>query len=460
MEIRRIEGVLLETIREQSQNLQAQRTNQILQIKLVSQVPEVLLESLKGKETFRAIVTEVSQGKVSLFLDNGYEIVAQNNMSVALQRGDKLELTIQNDNPLTFRVLKLQASPKQELLLESLLKGESPLYFSPVNLKESVFSSGILYERKLLEFFTGKLKLEDILSDTKAQIIKSISQWVNVEGLDNHQLISHLKGIVGDLQRTYREVTLLTQALDTLTLKNLSHDEYVSVIKHLKDGPILKYLEIGNEDKVFEELLKAIEKDENFPIREKFVQALFDLSTLSKDSGDSKLRALVKDLLNNLEGIEELRLYAKDLLETPLMKNLPNLQDLLSKLEFIVAGQYTLLKSGKLFLPIHYEDSRGGIVFDVSDGYRVLVNLNYPNYYVSALISAPRVEKVKSVKVKFSTDSSWMAELLRGGEFMLREMLAQEGLNLSGFYVNVASKEENLKEFIEFVGEEGFHLAV
>ncbi len=450
----------MDALREQAQGIQTQKTGEALRIKLISQVPQVLLEMMKDKENFRATVMDVSQGKVRLFLDNGYEIVAENNMNIALQKEDQLELSIQDYNPLTFRVNKLQSNLKHQILLESLLEGKNPILYPSQDLRESIFLSGILYEKKLFDFLTGKLKLEDLLSDTKAQILKNIAQWTSIEGMDNTQILSHLKQILSNLQKMNKDIGILLESLDTLTLKKLSHEEYVKIVKYLKDEPILKYLELGQEDKVFQELLRVIDKNENLPFRERFIKALFDLKLLSNNVTDHELKRLIDNLIQNQEGIHNIRLYAKEILDKPLMINLSTFQDLVLKFEYIVVAQYALLKNGQLFLPLNYENAKGGIIFDIKEEYKVLIHLNYLDYYISAFITTPKTEKISSIRVKIWTDSEPIADLLRTNEKLFRELIAQEGISISGFYVNVVGKKEHIEELVEFIGKEGFHIAV
>ena len=106
MEIRRIEGVLFQHAAEQFQTIRAQKAGEALRIRVLSVVPDVLLDlSLGG--TIRAKVSHWEGSIIGLTLPNGVEIRAENKSSIPLVVGDTVDLMVESTNPFIFRVVGL-----------------------------------------------------------------------------------------------------------------------------------------------------------------------------------------------------------------------------------------------------------------------------------------------------------------------------------------------------------------
>ncbi len=466
MEIRRIEGVFLQVLGEQAQGISAQRKTEELRIRLVSVVPEVLLESLKGKETLRATVMDTSGGRGRLLLDNGYEILAENRMSVSLQRGDRLELRLEENNPAVLRLERLEGVLKGEGILKSLLEGQSPLTYSPLNLKESLFSSGIFYERRLYDFITGKLSLQELLSDTKAQLLQEVGRWVKLEGLTNTELLSYLRNLLREASYTGEVAQKVMSLLEVLTLKNLTHGEYAQLVRYLgslsDEGAreLLLALERKDQNTMVQRLLDMLKVDENLPYRDKFMGAVQELVRMEAQTSDQSLKSLLREFVQTHRGAQELMSYARELLNSPLVRAVEDLHSLTTKLEYIIFAQHNLISKGRVFLPVEDGGGRGGLLLEAKEDYRIIAHLNYPGYYVSVIITAPKRERVEFLRVAMFTDDETLANLLMSSKGQLEALLSEEGLRLSAFSVDLRTKEENLSHLLEELGEEGFHLVV
>ncbi|MCS7277388.1 MAG: hypothetical protein NZ531_00900, partial [Aquificaceae bacterium] len=131
MEIRRIEGILLQHIVEQSQSARLEKTGKEYRVKVLSSVPSVLLElSLGGGATVRARVSQREGNLYTLTLSNGLELKAENQSSIELFVGDILDLNLQETTPLTFKITGLYRRTQIEELIRLLLEEEHGYYVS------------------------------------------------------------------------------------------------------------------------------------------------------------------------------------------------------------------------------------------------------------------------------------------------------------------------------------------
>ena len=113
MEGRRVEGVFLQHALERSQALEAYKQAQRVQIRILTIVPEIFLETLgrKGNQ-FRATVMNATGNKVLLSLPNGYQIEAENRLSIGINRGDILTLMVEEENPVTLQIVSVERGVK------------------------------------------------------------------------------------------------------------------------------------------------------------------------------------------------------------------------------------------------------------------------------------------------------------------------------------------------------------
>ncbi|MFN7064808.1 MAG: hypothetical protein ACK4OF_01465 [Aquificaceae bacterium] len=175
MEIRRIEGTLLQHAIEQSQPLMAEKSASNLRIRILSTVPEVLLDLFSGGGTLRARVSYSEGSIVSLNFSEDLEIKAENKSSIPFMIGDMVDLTLESTNPFVLKIIGLYRRSQFSNLLKSILEGKSEFFIQmdTKDFKNSVENSGLFYERKLLDLMLGRLKAEDLLEDLKAQLMES-----------------------------------------------------------------------------------------------------------------------------------------------------------------------------------------------------------------------------------------------------------------------------------------------
>ncbi len=178
MEGRRVEGIFLQHALERSQALEAYKQAQRVQIRILTIVPEIFLETLgrKGNQ-FRATVMNATGNKVLLSLPNGYQIEAENRLSIGINRGDILTLMVEEENPVTLQIISVERGIKDiKTLIKNLIEDVAFTVnlLNPDKAKESIKNSGLFYENKLIKFLTGKEKLENILQDRKYKLLEAI----------------------------------------------------------------------------------------------------------------------------------------------------------------------------------------------------------------------------------------------------------------------------------------------
>ncbi|MFN3947138.1 MAG: hypothetical protein ACK4LA_03525 [Aquificaceae bacterium] len=357
MEIRRIEGVLLQHAIEQSQPLAVEKSASHLRIKVLSAVPEVLLELFsENKGTVKARVNYSEGSMVSLSFSEGLEIKAENRSSVPFMPGDIVELTLESENPFTLKITSLFRGTSLDHLLKAIFEGkEEPIIqLNLENIKDTIENSGIFYERKLFDFLLEKVKPEDLLKDLKAQLLDSLAKDIR------------------SLAKTFN--------IDQDLTKN---------IKTLKD----------------------------------FIESLKD-----KNIRDKEHLALVDRLQSNLY-----------------------------RLELLSQVQWFMLRRGNLFfLPFKYQEGSGGIMFKVEDSYTVIFKLNYQSGFIAGFLKRPKAKSL--LEVKISTNMISLAEELRKGKEILKNMLLEEGIELKSYAVEVLEEEAVLQEIKSNLSEEGFLL--
>ncbi len=178
MEGRKVEGIFLQHALERSQALEAYKQAQRVQIRILTIVPEIFLETLgrKGNQ-FRATVMNATGNKVLLSLPNGYQIEAENRLSIGINRGDILTLMVEEENPVTLQIISVERGIKDiKTLIKNLIEDVAFTVnlLNPDKAKESIKNSGLFYENKLIKFLTGKEKLENILQDRKYKLLEAI----------------------------------------------------------------------------------------------------------------------------------------------------------------------------------------------------------------------------------------------------------------------------------------------
>ncbi|MCX8075495.1 MAG: hypothetical protein N3C57_00535 [Aquificaceae bacterium] len=308
MEIKRLEGLLLQHAAEQAQSLRAERANEMLKVKVLSTVPNVLLDLSMGSEgAVKARVSYAEGSRIGLMLSNGFEINAENRSSLNLMVGDVVELSLENTNPVTFKILGLYRKNQIEEVLNLVLESGDDFLFSinPDRLKETVENSGLFYERKLIDLLLGKLKPEDVLKDAKAQLLQTFQKYVGT--LSNLLGVDHRKGVEGLRELIKRESYTkqeLEGVINGLFLEGIDSQEYEHLVRKLEgmgQMGLLRALEQKDLPSVLKELSRFQREGilSEFPALEKAFKAVQSLQ-------EPVLRELLKAVEEGSEkGIEE-----------------------------------------------------------------------------------------------------------------------------------------------------------
>jgi hypothetical protein len=468
MEIRRIEGVLLYHALEQSQGLKAQRAGEELRIRVLSTVPEVLLELTGGGgSTIRAKVSNAEGTRVLLSLPQGFEIEAENRSSLNLMAGDTVELTVEETNPLTFRISGLYRRPSVEELIKTIFEDSSKFFINmnPLRLKEAVENSGLFYERKLVDLLLDKVKPEELLGDAKAHLLQTLflhaKELSKLLGVEYEKSLQGIKGLIEQLKTTMAGKKELLNAVKTLRLESTSHEEYLQLIKTLES--------LGER-----EVLRALEKGEWHT----FIKFLYELRDKGVKLGDKLEKALsylegsqepaVRDFVKALTEYKDPKTAYSRLMEEVERANrlmdfyqtkLPAMEQLFHRLELIVGLQQFFLRQGKAFyIPFYYEGAKGGLAFLSGETYTVFFRLSYEEGYVAGFLKMP--EKEKLLDIRILTNMEGLAKAIREKKDMLEDMLKEEGIRLKSISVSVESFDTLKEEVGRAFYKEGFLLVV
>ncbi len=245
MEARRLEGVFLEYAIDRHRAAEAYQSSQNIAIRIRTQVPEVLL-SLMGNtgSQLRAVVKESSGDKILLRLDNGYEILADNKLRVPVNSGDRITLRVESREPLTLRVENLMGGVKETEVVRNLLRAENTLLNLASSVKESLQNSGVIYEKKVLDFLLGRIDARELSKDQKFQLLKAL------EGLNLERFIKTLRENIPAGDTALRN---LLQAMEVA----LRDKDYVKFMNTVREAG--KYIE--HRIKTLQESLASIPKE-------------------------------------------------------------------------------------------------------------------------------------------------------------------------------------------------------
>ncbi len=467
MEIRRIEGILLQQAIEQSKPSQAQKTGEEFSIKVLSSVPDVFLElSSGGSSTIKAEVSSSEGNLLTLLLKDGFELKAENRSSIRFLRGDIIELKIEEGLPITFRITGLYRKGYEGNILNLVLEGEEKFYISinPEKFMEDLDNSGIFYERKLVELLLGKLKPEELIKDKKAQLIQSLLMYAeelsSLLGMEYERSIEGIRKLLEILRLKTEEFSIVSSSFRTLLFEDLDHREYIKLVRFFEST--------GGKD-----ILKAIEKRDIpallkslWNLTEKGVLVQYrDLFERLKDSNEPVVREFFRLVLGTSEkdirsvymSFQEYIEKSRSLLEFYNSKA-ENMQSLLSSLEFIEHLQWLLAKQGGAFyIPIYYQGGKGGLMFKSGQEYSAVFRLDYGDSFIAGLLKMPRSKEL--LDVLLFTDTESMAEKIRAGKELLQRMLLEEKIKLRSFSISVSTKEGAADTIRSNYGE-GFFLVV
>lgn len=469
MEIRRIEGILLQHIVEQSQSARLEKTGKEYRVKVLSSVPSVLLElSLGGGATVRARVSQREGNLYTLTLSNGLELKAENQSSIELFVGDILDLNLQETTPLTFKITGLYRRTQIEELIRLLLEEEHGYYVSlnPEDLKQVVKNSGIFYERKLLDLFLGKLKPADLLDDEKAQILQSLLKDAEVlasmMGMNYEKNLEGIKSLIEALKQRAYLYQKIKEAFKGLFLETLSHNHYADFIKSLEKNnarDIITALEKKNLPTLLKMLIEA-KKTGRELFHEVMMESLASLQEIEEKPVKDLLKAVQdgseRSIRKAYESLKEYMKMGEQFLELYRAKGF-QMEQLFNRLEYLSWLQWLAVKhGGSFYLPIHYDRARGGLIFKLGVDYTVVFKLDYEEYFVGGVVSMPKAWKV--VDIRIFTNQVYIEERISNHKEMLKSMLEEEGINLRSFSVETVQKEELLPTLRNTLLKESFLL--
>jgi hypothetical protein len=469
MEIRRVEGVFLQHALETAQGLKAENISRQMNLKLLTTVPQALLEAFPEGTLLEGRVVQTQGGTLRVMLNN-QELVAENLSDLEIKEGDQLGLMLESKNPITLKIVSLQRRLNIEQVLQFVLdfQEEPPTNLDLQKLQALVKNSGLFYERKLLDFFAGKVDLKSILEDTKAQLLSNIfnlAGQINGGEVKDIKTIDQLFGMVLKRTENLKEIGNL---LRTLYFENLNHWEFTQFVRFVESigkREILKALEKGDEDALLILLSKGLKSIEDTPAGKSFSLAFERLKQFSLLVKDEELGNLLRSFFEAVEkedasGLREVHKRLENFIEEG-RRLLPFREKIekdglvwLQQLNAISQMQRLMVNEGTVVLPFKWEGHRGGMLIRTQKNeYRVFINLNYPEGFVSALLSSPKTEKVKAISLNLYTNSELFYRKMEEGKSLLESMLKEEGLQLRDLKLNLLSSSQSLKEVLK----EGFY---
>jgi len=469
MEIRRVEGVFLQHALETAQGLKAENISKQMNLKLLTTVPQALLETFPEGTLLEGRVVQTQGGTLRVMLNN-QELVAENLSDLEIKEGDQLGLVLEGKNPITLKIVSLQRRLNIEQVLQFVLdfQEEPPINLDLQKLQALVKNSGLFYERKLLDFLTGKVDLKSILEDTKAQLLSNIFNLAGqIHGgeVKDIKTIDQLFGMVLKRTENLKEIGNL---LRTLYLENLNHWEFTQFVRFVESigkREILEALEKGDKDALLILLSKGLKSIEDTPAGKSFSLAFERLKQFSLLVKDEELGNLFRSFFEAVEkedanGLREVHKRLENFIEEG-RRLLPFREKIekdglvwLQQLNAISQMQRLMVNEGTVVLPFKWEGHRGGMLIRTQKNeYRVFINLNYPEGFVSALLSSPKTEKVKAISLNLYTNSELFYRKMEKGKALLESMLKEEGLQLRALKLNLLPSSQSLKEVLK----EGFY---
>jgi hypothetical protein len=377
MEIRRIEGVFLQHALETAQGLKAENISKQMSLKLLTTVPQALLEAFPEGTLLEGRVVQ-TQGRTLRVMLNNQELVAENLSDLEIKEGDQLGLMLEGKNPITLKIVSLQRRLNIEQVLQFVLdfQEEPPINLDLQKLQALVKNSGLFYERKLLDFFAGKADLKSILEDTKAQLLSNIFNLAGqIHGgeVKDIKTIDQLFGMVLKRTENLKEIENL---LRTLYLENLNHWEFTQFVRFVESTgkrEILEALEKGDKYAFLILLSKGLKSIEDTPAGKSFSLAFERLKQFSLLVKDEELGNLLRSFFEAVEkedasGLREIHKRLENFIEEG-RRLLPFRERIekdglvwLQQLNAISQMQRLMVNEGTVVLPFKWEGHRGGML--------------------------------------------------------------------------------------------------
>ena len=465
MEIRRVEGVFLQHALETAQGLKAENISRQMNLKLLTTVPQALLEAFPEGTLLEGRVVQ-TQGRTLRVMLNNQELVAENLSDLEIKEGDQLGLMLEGKNPITLKIVSLQRRLNIEQVLQFVLdfQEEPPINLDLQKLQALVKNSGLFYERKLLDFLTGKVDLKSILEDTKAQLLSNI---FNLAGQIHGGEVKDIKTIdqlFGTVLKRTENLKEIGNLLRTLYLENLNHWEYTQFVRFVESTgkrEILEALEKEDKDTLLILLSKELKSIEDTLAGKSFSLAFERLKQFSLLVKDEELGNLLRSFFEAVEkedanGLREIHRKLENFIEEG-RRLLPFRERIekdglvwLQQLNTISQMQRLMVNEGTVVLPFKWEGHRGGMLIRTQKNeYKVFINLNYPEGFVSVLLSSPKTERVKAISLNLYTNSELFYRKMEEGKALLESMLKEEGLQLRDLKLNLLSSSQSLREVLK-----------
>jgi hypothetical protein len=315
-----------------------------------------------------------------------------------------------------------------------------------------------------LDFLTGKVDLKGILEDTKAQLLSNIFNLAGqIHGgeVKDIKTIDQMFGMVLKRTENLKEIENL---LRTLYLENLNHWEFTQFVKFIErtgKREIMKALEKGDKDALLILLSRGLKSVEDTPAGKSFSLALERLRQFSLLVKDEELGNLLRSFFEAVEKedigkLREIHRKLENFIEEG-RRLLPYRERIekdglvwLRQLNTISQMQRLMVNEGTVVLPFKWEGHRGGMLIRTQKNkYKIFINLNYPEGFVSALLSSPKTERLKAISLNLYTNNELFYRKMEKGKALLEGMLKEEGLQLRDLKLNLLPSPQSLKEVLK-----------
>ena len=522
MEGRRIEGVFLDSQILRSKAQEAYSASRAFELRILSRVPEALLAALTQEGgRFRGTVVEANSRTVRLMLENGFEISAENRLTMPINEGDELTLVLESKNPLILRVERALSSAGA---LRDVILGGLRVFLSSFKrgyggeeLRVALEDSGIVYEKRIWDFLRGSVDKSVFSSDLKYRVLTDLASkdaGSVLRAIESIEIPDDLRGEVETLKFLLKEgkklefftglVRLSEKVGDLLRDKNSQLNKMSMSVSKFFQGFTKSLLELlkssGIKVSTIPSTMKGIESNpksidlvvesfKNFRDHRmgEFVEKMRLIGINIEDRDrlmsererllprlaklvETAVKGLLKD--HDVESIKDFTsLYKKigeDLKQLALVRgaleNLPpDIKENMAKLELIgLIQSFTVAHEGKKFLvPFKIEDGEGVVAFSREGMFRIFVKLRYEEGYVGVVITAPRTEEPDYISVIVKTNMDDFKRIFEREKGKLLKEIEDLGLDLRRLEVfEEEEKEFDGAFFEEFAGSSLLNLRV
>ncbi len=506
MEGRRIEGVFLDSQILRNRAQEAYSTARTFQIKVLSSISEALLSSfgdVGGR--MRGMVLDVGPAQVKIMLDNGYEITAENRLTIPIKKGDELSMILESKDPLVLRVERSvsSSSPIKELIIKPPVTGYQQL--NNAVLQESLENSGIVYEKKVWSFLKGEIPREKLTADLKFNILSSLRSvdpkplWELISSakipLSLKERVQQIGQLVSEnrrlefftaLSKFYAEIDEMV-ARNRSTLEGMSQSVrtfFEALSKSISEFLIQRGFKLSinssflqgmdSQPRSLDLVREAVRNLEEGRFGE-FTTKMRFIGITIKNPQDippkreeilSQLRTLVdtavrrvleewsaKDIRDLSAKFREVRQETQDLtalrgtyemFPREVKENLQRLENIFLLQSFVVQQE------GKRFLiPFNFDNGGGIAGFSKDREFVIYIKLSYEEGYVGVVITAPRKDIPEQISVVIRTDIEQLRSSLQLGREKLRKDIEDLGISLRNLEIQDVGERDFDSEFME-----------